>query len=333
MKTSQPPAIIHPNHSTISNKTTQRFPAMRNSPPVERIRLPVHFAGFTLGGITLRLSVDKSLFIHDKKGRRNPERMGPHGFLARSSPEAPEFPRLSLDKGFIRYVPRVYRRHYIDLSQGWETYLHTFSGKSRQSIRRKIRKFEKASEGELEWRCYKTENEIRRFLELARGVADVSYQKRLLGAALPDSQEFYDAAISLAQNDQVRGFLLFHSGDPVAYLYCPAQDGVLRYRFLGYKPNAATLSPGTILQWLALDNLFKEGRFQYFDFCEGDAPHKAFFGSHCRVCGDIYWLKLTPKTIAAVVLNLSSLTLSEGLSWFLDQAGLKDRIRRSLRGR
>ncbi len=306
---------------------------MTDKPSVEDVRLPIRLGELMLGRMTLRLSVDKTHFLEAPEGTSPPRVTGPHGHLVRSSPAAGSIGRLRLVNGTIRYVPQTYRRHYIDLSQDWTSYQQQFSGKSRQSLRRKVRKFAKASGGELDCRVYRRPEEIRTFLELARQVARVSYQERLLDAALPDDLKFQARALALAERDSVRGYLLFLEGRPVAYLYCPAQEGVLLYRYLGYRPDAAPLSPGTVLQWLALESLFEEDRFRAFDFCEGDGPHKAFFGTHHRVCGDIYWLRPWPKPLSALVLQLSSRTVSGLLARSLDRFGLKGPLKKALRFR
>lgn len=300
---------------------------------VENVRLPIRLGTIGLGRMTLRLSVDKTHFLNAPGGTTPPRETGPHGHLVRSSPDAEDMGRVGYVSGVIRYVPQTYRRHYIDLSIDWECYQQQFSGKSRQSLRRKVRKFAKASGDQLDWRIYSTPEEIRRFLDLARQVARVSYQERLLDAALPDDPPFQARAVWLAEQDAVRGYLLFLEGKPVAYLYCPVQDGILLYRYLGYSPEAAPLSPGTVLQWLALESIFQEGRFKAFDFCEGDGPHKAYFGTHHQVCGDIYWLKPWPKPLCALALQVSSRAASSAIAAALDRLGLKARLKKALRMR
>ena len=68
----------------------------------------------------------------------------------------------------------------------------------------------------------------------------------------------------------MRAFLLFLAGEPVAYLYLPVSGRTLIYAYLGYDAEHAHLSPGTVLQMAALENLFAEKRFAYFDFTEGE---------------------------------------------------------------
>ncbi|RLK51650.1 acetyltransferase (GNAT) family protein [Alkalispirillum mobile] len=299
---------------------------------LERVYLPMRLGELTLGGANLRMSVDKTHFLQNHAPRiPPPDQVDGDGHLVRSCPVDTPLPRLALTDGYLRYVPKQYLRHYIDLTMGWEAYQQQFSGKTRQTLRRKVRKFAKVSGGELEWRCYRSAEEIDTFHRLAREVSRQTYQERLLDAGLPNSEAFLDLSRQRAEQDRLRAYLLFLDDEPVAYLYCPARDGVLFYSFLGYRPDVAHLSPGTVLQWLVLESLFAEGRFQVFDFCAGDSSHKAHFGSAHKYCADLYFIRRRPRPLA---LGLSHAAL-DGVSGLaagvLERLGVKQRIKRLIR--
>jgi len=186
-----------------------------------------------------------------------------------------------------------YRRHFIAMQHGFDDYMANFSGKTRSTLRRKRRRFEKADGGGLDLRCYRSEREIAEFLALATPLARKTYQARLLDAALPDDAESQREILGAAARDAVRAFLLFLKGEPVAYLYLPVDGTTLIYAFLGYDPAHAELSPGTVLQMGALEHLFAERRFTHFDFTEGDGAHKALFGTDSLPC--CTFVLLTPQ--------------------------------------
>src|SRR5206468_11401568 len=63
-----------------------------------------------------------------------------------------KLPRISrLGRG-ICYVPLQGRRFFIDLNGSFEAYLAKFSAKTRNTIRRKLRRLTLASDGTIEWR-------------------------------------------------------------------------------------------------------------------------------------------------------------------------------------
>ena len=179
------------------------------------------------------------------------------------------------------------------MTGGFDDYLAQFSAKTRSTLRRKIRKFADSDGGTLDVRTYRTVEELNCFLSLAQPLARQTYQARLLDAGLPDDDRFAEETRALAARDGVRAFLQFLDDTPVAYLYLPVSGQTLIYAFLGYHPDHADLSPGTVLQIAAMERLFAENRFRYFDFTEGDGAHKAQFGTDLVECASFLLLRPT----------------------------------------
>jgi CelD/BcsL family acetyltransferase involved in cellulose biosynthesis len=67
----------------------------------------------------------------------------------------------------------------------------------------------------------------------------------------------------------------------------------LVYAHLGYDPEFADLSPGTVLLAEALRALMAERRFRLFDFTEGEGAHKLRFASGTVDCVDLLLLRPT----------------------------------------
>ena len=186
-----------------------------------------------------------------------------------------------------------YRRHYIAMDGTFEEYLARFSGKTRSTLRRKARKFAEADGGELDVRPYRSRDEVAQFLDLALPLSAKTYQSRLLDAGLPDSETAREDMLDRAEAGNMRCFLLFLAGEPVAYLALPVEGQTLVYAHLGYDPAHAALSSGTVLQMEALRMLFAEERFRYFDFTEGEGAHKALFGTDSVACCSFILLRTT----------------------------------------
>lgn len=203
------------------------------------------------------------------------------GILFRSRPIAALLPSFTLKRDVIRYVPKQYHRYFIDLAGSKEEYLDKFSAKSRSTLKRKIKKFSDHCGNQIDWREYKTLAEMEIFYPLARQVSIKTYQERMLAAGLPEDNLFIQQMYSLAQKDSVRAYLLFYQDKPIAYLYCPISNGILFYQYLGYIPEMAQWSPGTVLQWVVIESLFHTNHFVMFDFTEGpgrgSGGHKEFF--------------------------------------------------------
>lgn len=195
--------------------------------------------------------------------------------------------------GFLPGAEQRYRRAYIAMEGGFEEYMAGFSARTRATLRRKQRKLEEASGGALDLREYRTPAEIAAFFAAALPLSERTYQARLLDAGLPKDVTARDEAAALAARDRVRGFILFLAGEAIAYLYLPVEGETLVYAYLGHDPAHAALSPGTVLQLAALERLFGEKRFRYFDFTEGDGQHKTLFGTGGVACASFVLLRPT----------------------------------------
>jgi hypothetical protein len=256
---------------------------------------------------------------------------GSEGYWVRSLPVVGEVVALSSSASYVRYVTRQYRHCFIDLDQPFARYEAKFSAKTRSTIKRKIRKYGELSGGTIQWRLYRSPEDIREFLRLARPLSSKTYQERLLDAGLPTSADFDRKSEELAADDRLRAYILFHGDKAVSYLYCPVIDGVVTYAHLGYDPDFGNHSVGTVLQWLAVEQLFREGQFKFFDFTEGESEHKRLFATHERQCANVIWLRRSARNEAIVRSHLAIDGLSKRIGDALDRRGVKKRVKRLIR--
>lgn len=251
-----------------------------------------------------------------------------------SAPVEQPLSRVALEAGLIRYVPRQYRRYFLDLGEGtFEDYLQGFSAKTRATLRRKLRKCSEAHGGDLACAEYRTREEVSEFLDRARALSSRTYQERLLGRGLPGTEGFRDEVLRLADEGNVRAYLLMLGGRPAAYLLCPVREGRVLYQHLGYDPDFAELSPGTVLQFLAFEKLFAERLPRVFDFTEGEGEHKEFWARGHVLCADVYYFRPSPRSVALVGAHLACSTISRTSAWLLARLGLKAWLKRAIRVR
>lgn len=251
--------------------------------------------------------------------------------VTRSHPIESSLSKLSILPQVIRYVPSSYQRYWIVLTDGFENYLKKFSAKSRNTLLRKIKKFAEFSEGKINWREYSRPEAMHEFYKLAREISQKTYQERLLDCGLPTDQQFQQNMLALAAADNVRGYILFHQRKPIAYIYCPVYDGIAFYEYVGHDPEYQRWSPGTLLQYYALQCLFVADHIKIFDFTEGEGAHKAFFATHAQQCADIYYFKRTLRNLSYVLLHMSVDAISRAIVVLLDKLKLKAYIKKMLR--
>jgi Acetyltransferase (GNAT) domain len=261
----------------------------------------------------------------------DPLQVGSQGFLIRSLRITGKQPVLKKQGNYLCYISSRYLRYYIDMRMSFAEYKAKFSSKTRSTLNRKIRKYTDYCGGEISWKVYKDVGEMPEFFRLARAVSETTYQEKLLDAGLPDSDRFIIEMEQLAAQGRVRGFILFHENRPVSYLYCPITDGIVIYAFLGYDPGYMDFSVGTILQWLALEHLFAEKSFRFFDFTEGQSDHKKLFSTHGIQCANVFFLRSNLHNM--VLLNSQKAVdhFSRLIGEKLHRLGLKTTVRRLMR--
>ena len=253
------------------------------------------------------------------------------GFLIRSLRIADKQPTLRAQHDYLCYVSSQHQRYYIDMRQSFEEYKSKFSSKTRSTLSRKVKKYAEHCGGNISWKIYKSAGEMPEFFRYARTVSEITYQEKLLDAGLPDSEEFLGEMEQLAQQGNVRGFILFHEDKPVSYLYCPVSNGVLIYAFLGYDPGYMNYSVGTVLQWLALEHLFEERLFRFFDFTEGQSEHKKLFATHSVQCANVFFLRNNLRNKALLYSQRAVDDFSRLAGDTLNQLGLKSKVKKMMR--
>jgi len=163
---------------------------------------------------------------------------GAQVFLGRSQPVTRPLPIISRENGWLRYVPRQYRRYYVELSGSFEHYLGRFSSKTRSTLKRKVRKLVEAGGGKTDVREYRTPEELALFFPIALELSGKTYQDRLLDCGLPKDDGFRRNALATAAEGGVRAYVLFLGGSPAAYIFSPLRRGILSYDYVGFRNTA-----------------------------------------------------------------------------------------------
>jgi CelD/BcsL family acetyltransferase involved in cellulose biosynthesis len=229
------------------------------------------------------------------------------------------------------YVPRQLPHFYTDLRGGPEQAFKAMSSKTRATIVRKVRQYKTFCNGEIHWRVYRTPQEMSEFQALASELARKTYQSRLFDSGLPDTEAFRKSMLDLAARDSVRAYLLFHGDLPIAYLYTPAPDGFLVYEYLGYDSAYAEHSPGTVLQYLALETLYAECRFPIYYWGYGYSQTKKVFSSREVLGADVFYIRPTLRNRLAVYLHYGIDRLAVSAGSVLSRLRLKQSIKRWLK--
>ena len=249
--------------------------------------------------------------------------------LVRSGvPLARRLPALKAFRNSLCYVRNQVPNHYIDLQRGpFEQYVGEFSSKTRATILRKVRN----ASGAMQCRVFRTVDEALEFHALARRVAVKTYQEKLFDGAIPADEAFIARMRRLAERDCFRGYVLSDGDTPVSYLYLPVENDVLIYGYLGYDPAYAKSSVGTVLLFMALERIYAENRFRYFDFTLGHDQTKTLFGRGSFLRADLHYFRWGPRNIAAVYGHVLIDRFSALAGRYAEALGMREKVRKLLR--
>lgn len=241
-------------------------------------------------------------------------------------------PKLRFTREAIAYVPEISPRYYLQLARSFDEYLRChFDSKSRYNVKQLIRKFTDLSGGCVDFRQYRMPSEMAEFHTHACSVSRLTYQQQMLRAGLPDTREFRDELEREAARDNIRGHVLFHQGNPIAFSYCRGFGDWLTLSVIGYDPKFKRWSPGTVLLLLSLERLFLSDRFRIYDFGPGEAQYKARFSTARVMCADLYYFKWSLRNLVAVTAHACLSLLTSFVGRMLEQLGMKQRVRLLLR--
>lgn len=252
-----------------------------------------------------------------------------------SVPVDTEPPRIAPASGLLRYCLRRYHRHFIRLAEGgFENYLTKFGSKSRNTLKRKVKAWAARSSAPS-LRVFHRPEQMDDYVRFCRQISARTYQEILSGDGFPQEPAFAAQLRRLAAAGRVRGYLLFDNGHPAAYAHCTVPEHaphVLHYDTVGYDPDDRQWSPGTVLLYHIIEDLYTLGRFQLFDFGIGDHSYKRFFSTGSVRAVDLLYFPWSPANCAVVANHCALAALTRTAGKIADWTGLADRLKRKLRG-
>ncbi|AUX34548.1 MULTISPECIES: GNAT family N-acetyltransferase [Sorangium] len=244
--------------------------------------------------------------------------------LLRSSPQVRrEF--------WVDTLAGVTPRRLVDLPGSFEAYLAKFSGRTRRTLRYKVKRLRGAMTHGLRLQRVTRKEELPRFLEQAGIVAARSWQGRCLGQSV-DEQATRRKLEALAERGWLRGYLLSDGDAPVAFVVGLLDEGTYHYERVGYDPAWAPYQPGTVLLLMILEDLCADGVPRTLDFGYGDSEYKRLFSTRSY---DELGVRLVRKSASMVVPYVTHAACWTGAALLrkgLDRFALREQVRRFLRG-
>jgi CelD/BcsL family acetyltransferase involved in cellulose biosynthesis len=253
------------------------------------------------------------------------------GVFCRGTSTTSLSPGVFKDGELIRYLTHVDVLYSVAISGSFQDYLKAFSPKSRQNLTRSVRRFSEQQGGNIGCEVYTKSEDMPTFHAEALAISRKTYQTRLLHAGLPEGEGFVQEMCALAARGMARGYLLRDGPRAIAFAWCRGQGDRLTYSIIGYLPTDSQLSPGTILLYHILEDLFTCKKFSVIDFGTGSAQYKTMFSTDKQDVVTVYYFRTTPKNQVLVILHWLLFRFSALVGRWLEEQGIKARLKKILR--
>lgn len=152
---------------------------------------------------------------------------------------------------------------FIDLPSSFEAYMAALSPKTRQTLRRKLGKFDKEHNGRV--RLVTDPEDVEWFLTVGEKISRMTYQWKV-GQRLCFDEPTLRTYLSNAKAGTLRCFVLMMGDEPCAFLRGNIRDGVYDFETPGYNPIHEKASPGTVLLLRVVEDLIANTECRVFDF-------------------------------------------------------------------
>lgn len=215
----------------------------------------------------------------------------------------------------------------------YDEFFERRTSKQRNQLRKKEKVFAERFGNAFEFREYRQSHEVSEFLTAAKAINRKTYQYRMFGESVDDDQETVAVVHRAAAAGCFRSFVLWHDARPVCFvLGHQRSDGTFEHRQTGFDPEYRDAAPGITTNVLLLRRLYAVDRPKILDFGSGDSDYKRLFSNESRLTANPILLPRRLRFIMAYWLYEASAALNTVAVDFLARLGVKDWIKRRLRG-
>lgn len=225
-----------------------------------------------------------------------------------------------------------YEHQYIAFPATFQEYIQGLGSRSKQSVQYSVRRLEKDMSGRVAVVRFDTPDHAGRFITDAAAISRKTYQANLLGLGIHADAESLARLQHTAEQGWLRSYILYCNDVPAAFILGFQYGGCYYYDDVGYDPEYAKWSVGTVLQIKAIEEIFgSPDRPSHFDFSTGVGQHKRRFGNMERLELNMLVFRRTLRNRIVASAFSSTEYLSALITRALDRLGVKDRLKKFIR--
>jgi hypothetical protein len=185
-----------------------------------------------------------------------------------------------LRRSALVYLPEgLTDSHFISLPDSFDEYLAKFKSKTRNTLRRNVRRLREHGKTEL----VRVEHEqgVETFLDVAARLSSQSRQCRARGWRFENTPAECQKLLQLARAGVLRSYYLRCGDEVCAYVNGFQYHDIYYYNRIGFDERFAQFSPGTVLLYLLLEDLFQHRRPSCVNLYPGEWSYKEMFATEC----------------------------------------------------
>lgn len=185
----------------------------------------------------------------------------------------------SRSAGFRFIAKDVQPLRAIDFDSDFDDYLGAMSKKVRYNFKRTLSQFEKKTGVAARMVAITEASQVPGFLS----EMDIVFKNTWQAAAFGYSARCHDRSLSqhkrLADGGLLRCYVLYNGEHPIAFIRGYQYAGIYYYEEIGFDKNTRNLEPGTVLNFLVLQDLFARNKPRHLDFGFGENDYKRKLGN------------------------------------------------------
>jgi hypothetical protein len=186
----------------------------------------------------------------------------------------------SIRRKFFFYVAEPPCLHHsIRIPRTYDEYLSKFKSKHRSELRRQVKLLREHGNGALELQRIESREDVPGFLQAASQIVRASWQNAYGDDPIKENAFWLDEFTDLADRGLLRSYILRCGGRPCAFAFGYDFGGVHYADQTAYDSALRDLSPGTILQYLYMEDLIQNRPPRLLSFGFGHADYKQAFGN------------------------------------------------------
>lgn len=233
---------------------------------------------------------------------------------------------------FVSEQGAEYARRLCVLGNNLEEYFASLPAKSRQDLRRSLRRFETNFPGRFSFSTHSSVAEVSDFLNRVEAVSKRTYQARKLGLGVVANSYVGNKVLEGARRGYARCYLLTLDGHPIAWRIGFLYKSTYCSHHVGYDPEYDKWHPGVVMHLHSVGDLSENCiGVETLDMLYGDNDFKRKASNLMRMERNYY---LFPRSMrgAATYLALKCCNqLSETAGRMLERYGLKAQLKGWLR--